>query len=117
MTTGKKQTRYKRGFPGERENGIIVDKSKINDPLAPIDKVRTIAVRAVAKPNCDQTIQAKKGALYVKAPKASVRKKTISRKPGDGTGGVEFQTKAVKAKAVKTNVRSGDGTHGVNFHK
>lgn len=73
MATGRRQKGYKRVLPGEIERRIVG--VELKDPLAPTDKVKMAAVRTVAKPNCDQIIQAKKVTLNVKAPKASVRKK------------------------------------------
>lgn len=130
MATGRKQKRNKKV-------SSKVGKLEKNDPLSPIDKVRT-----VAKPNCDQTIQAKKVSLNVKASKRYVRKEAISCESGDGTGKINFLTGGVKAKAGisvkrkgdgtgavdfgfgefkakagKADMRNGDGTHGVNFHK
>ncbi len=91
----------------DARNRIIVGKSKKNDPLASIVKVKT-----VAKPDCDQTIQAKKVFINVKAPKASARKKTLSCKPGDGTKGVNFRTQG-----ERVDMRNGNGTHDVHFRR
>lgn len=117
MAAGRKQKGYKMVPTDKTKSRIIGVELKKNDPLAPVGRVRTVEVRTVAKPNCDQTIQAKKVSLNVKAPKASVRKKTISRKSGDGTIGAYFRTKRVKSKTRTADIRYGDGTHGVNFHK
>lgn len=90
----------------ESKDKIIGVELKNNNPMMPIDKVKT-----VIKPDCNKAVHAK----TVTVRKAAVRlgnvgKETTSYMLGDGTEIVNFQTRSVNAKVGKASMLRGDGT-------
>lgn len=115
MGAGRRGKGYKKVSAKKSKNRIIGVEMKNNNPMMPIDKVRT-----VAKPECNKTVLVKNVTARVSTQGSAARlgkvgKKSTSYILGDGTEIVNFRTGRVNVKAGKADMLKGDGTDVVDF--